>query len=99
MAIAQASTAKPAITKPATAKTAATTAPAAATEDGNPVPVSPFSQGPPTKPGLELKAIHMEDRKWREAQRGYVDPRRINRIQPKELRAVDPATQEKEYEH
>jgi uncharacterized protein (DUF885 family) len=32
-------------------------------------------------------------------QRGYVDPRRINRIQPKELRSVDPATQEKEYEH
>ncbi|WP_157477170.1 DUF885 domain-containing protein [Granulicella tundricola] len=76
-----------------------TTAPAAKTEDSNPAPISPFPQGPPSKPGLELKTIHTEDRKWREAQRGYVDPRRMNRIQPKELRSVDAATQAKEYDH
>jgi uncharacterized protein (DUF885 family) len=90
--------ARPTTTKSATAKPIATSAPAATT-DGNPVPASPFPQGPPTKPGLELKEIHTADRKWREAQRGYVDPRRINRIQPKELPSVDPATQEKAYEH
>ena len=77
----------------------ATTTPAAPTQDGSPVPASPFPQGPPTKPGLELIEIHTADRKWREAQRGYVDPRRANRVQPKELRSVDPATQAKEYEH
>ena len=98
LAATQAPATKAATAKPTTAKPA-TTASAVATEEGNPVPVSPFPQGPPTKPGLELKAIHMADRKWRETQRGYVDPRRINRVQPKELRSVDPATQEKEYEH
>lgn len=100
-ATAQPATAKPTAAKPAatTAPAAATTAPAAATQDGSPVPASPFPQGPPTKAGLELKEIHTADRKWREAQRGYVDPRRMNRVQPKELRSVDPATQEKEYEH
>jgi uncharacterized protein (DUF885 family) len=99
-AAAKPSAAKPAATttKPATAATAATT-PGAATAEGSPQPISPFPQGPPTKPGLELKAIHTEDRKWRETQRGYVDPRRMARVQPKELRSVDPATQAKEYEH
>src|ERR1700735_4839619 len=92
---AQAPAKTPAIAKPATANPAATTAPAP-TQDGSPVPASPFPQGPPTKPGLELTEIHTADRKWREAQRGYVDPRRANRVQPKELRSVDPATQEKE---
>jgi uncharacterized protein (DUF885 family) len=92
----KAATAKPASAAPATVKPSA---PAATNEDGNPLPASPFPQGPPTKAGLELKAIHAEDRKFREAQRGYVDPRRMNRVQPKELRSVDPATQEKEYEH
>ncbi|ADW67126.1 protein of unknown function DUF885 [Granulicella tundricola MP5ACTX9] len=100
LATAQAPAMKPATAKPATtAKPAMTTAPAAKTEDSNPAPISPFPQGPPSKPGLELKTIHTEDRKWREAQRGYVDPRRMNRIQPKELRSVDAATQAKEYDH
>jgi uncharacterized protein (DUF885 family) len=99
LAAAQAPATKPATAKPATAQPAATTKPAAATENSNPVPASPFAQGPPTKAGQELVAIHTADRKWRETQRGYVDPRRMNRIQPKELRAVDPATQAKEYEH
>src|ERR1700733_3854791 len=99
LAGAQAPPKTPATAKPATTNPAATTAPAGATQDGSPVPASPFPQGPPTKPGLELTEIHTADRKWREAQRGYVDPRRANRVQPKELRSVDPATQEKEYEH
>jgi uncharacterized protein (DUF885 family) len=79
---------------------AATPAAAAAVPDeGNPNPVSPFPVGPPSKAGMELVAIHTADRKWREAQRGYVDPRKFGRYQPKELPAVDPATQAKEYEH
>ncbi len=96
VAMAQAPATRTPAAKPPTATAAAS---AAATEDGSPIPISPFPQGPPTKQGLELKAIHTEDRKWRETQRGYVDPRRMNRVQPKELRSVDPATQAKEYDH
>ena len=103
LAVAQAPATKPTTVRPTndktTAKPAATIAPAVATEDGSPAPVSPFPAGPPTKPGLELTAIHAADRKWRESQRGYVDPRRIGRVQPKELRSVDAATQEKEFDH
>ena len=80
--------------KPTPAPTAATPA-----DEGNPVPISPFPQGPPTKGGAELKTIHAADRKWRESQRGYVDPRKRGRFQPKELPAVDAASQAKEYEH
>ncbi len=93
------SAAKPPVTTTAKATAAATVTTAAGAVDGSPAPISPFPQGPPTKPGMELKAIHAADRKWRESQRGYTDPRRMGRIQPKELRAVDPATQAKEYEH
>ena len=103
LSAAQVPAAKPAAGRPATAKstTAATsqTAASAATEDGSPAPISPFPQGPPTKAGLQLIAIHTADRKWRESQRGYVDPRRLGRFQPKQLPAVDPATQEKTYDH
>ena len=97
-AAAQAAGAKTAGSRPAAQATAGATA-AATAEDSNPAPVSPFPQGPPTKVGLELKAIHLADRKWRESQRGYVDPRRIGRVQPKELPSVDAATQAKTYEH
>ena len=99
IAAAQAPTAKPAAPAAIPAKPAAATSPAAAGDEGSPAPVSPFPQGPPTKAGIELKEIHTADRKWRETQRGYVDPRRFGRIQPKEFRSVDPATQAKEYEH
>jgi uncharacterized protein (DUF885 family) len=95
LAVGQAPATKPAA-KPATP--AAATA-AAGTAEGSPAPLSPFPQGPPTKAGLELTAIHSADRKWRESQRGYMDPRRFGRMQPKELRSVDPATQAAEYEH
>ena len=105
-AVGQAPAAKPAGARPATAKAAAATMPAATvttpatvTEGGSPAPISPFPQGPPTAAGVQLSAIHTADRKWREAQRGYVDPRRFGRFQPKELPAVDPATQEKTYDH
>lgn len=98
VATAQAPAAKPAAAKPP-AKPATAPAAAATTDNSNPAPASPFPQGPPSKAGLELVAIHTADRKWRETQRGYVDPRRVSRIQPKELRSVDPATQAKEYDH
>jgi uncharacterized protein (DUF885 family) len=68
-------------------------------EDGNPVPVSPFPAGPPSKGGLELNAIHKADTTWREAQRGYQPFGRQQRVQPAVLRAVDPATQQKALEH
>ncbi len=98
VATAQAPAAKPAAAKPP-AKPATAPAAAVTTDNSNPAPASPFPQGPPSKAGLELVAIHTADRKWRETQRGYVDPRRVSRIQPKELRSVDPATQAKEYDH
>jgi uncharacterized protein (DUF885 family) len=98
LAVAQAPATRPTAKTPA-ARTAVATAPAAVTTDGSPAPLSPFPQGPPTKAGLQLTAIHLADRKWQESQRGYVEPRRLARIQPKELRSVDPATQEKQYEH
>ena len=97
LAAAQApATAKPAATAPTATKT---TAPVATTDEGNPVPVSPFPQGPPTKAGLELKAIHKADTTWRESQRGAQKPREFGRVQPTMLRAVDPATQQKTLEH
>lgn len=94
----------PAKPKPAVAaKTAAPAAPAAAaaatTEDGSPVPASPFPQGPPSKNGLELVAIHKADLAWRETQRGYRPPGARQRIQPSVLPAVDAATQQKALEH
>jgi uncharacterized protein (DUF885 family) len=98
-ASAQAPTTKPGAAKPGAAKPAATTASAAATDDGNPIPASPFPAGPPSKAGLELKAIHKADTTWREAQRGAQPPRAIGRIQPTALRSVDPATQQKTLEH
>ena len=98
-ASAQAPAARPATAKPATAKPAAVTAPVATTEEGNPIPASPFPAGPPSKAGLELKAIHKEDTTWREAQRGAQPPRAIGRIQPTALRSVDPATQQKTLDH
>lgn len=99
LAAAQAPATRPAAAKPATAKLAAPRGTAATTEDGSPMPISPFPLGPPTKAGLELQAIHLADRKWRESQRGYVDPRKMGRVQPKELRSVDAATQAKTSEH
>ncbi|HEY9138778.1 MAG TPA: DUF885 family protein [Terriglobus sp.] len=94
----------PAKPKPAVAaKTAAPAAPAttaaATTEDGSPVPASPFPQGPPSKSGLELVAIHKADLAWRETQRGYRPPGARQRVQPSVLPAVDAATQQKALEH
>ena len=93
-------------TKPTTtAKPAATTKPAAApaavatTAEGNPVALSPFPTTAPSKAGLELKAIHQADTKWRESQRGAQPQRMMGRIQPTMLRSVDPATQQKTLEH
>jgi uncharacterized protein (DUF885 family) len=90
-------------TKPATPKPAAATAPAAPTaaktDEGNPLPVSPFPAGPPSKQGLELQAIHKADTIWRESQRGAQSPRQFGRVQPTALRSVDPATQQKTLEH
>lgn len=87
---AKATAAKPAVT--------ATTS-AAKTDDGNPVAISPFASGPPSKAGLELQAIHQADTKWRESQRGAQPLRQIGRIQPTALRSVDPVTQQKTLEH
>ena len=103
-ATAQAPAAKPATAKqttakPAPAKPAAAAAPVATTDEGNPVPASPFQAGPPSKEGLELKAIHKADTTWREAQRGAQPPRAIGRIQPTMLRSVDAASQQKTLEH
>ncbi len=96
---AQAPAAKPAPpARATTAKTAATTV-AAKTDDGNPVALSPFATAPPSKAGLELKAIHQADTKWRESQRGAQPPRMMGRIQPTMLRSVDAATQQKTLEH
>jgi uncharacterized protein (DUF885 family) len=97
VATSQAQATKPATAKPATAKPAATVP--AATDEGNPIPASPFPAGPPSKAGLELKAIHKADTTWRESQRGAQPQRLIGRIQPTMLRAVDPATQAKTLEH
>ena len=99
LATAQAPAQKPVAAKPATAKPAATAAPVATTDEGNPIPASPFPSGPPSKQGLELKAIHKADTTWRESQRGAQPPRAMGRIQPSMLRSVDPATQQKTYEH
>jgi uncharacterized protein (DUF885 family) len=97
LAGAQAPAAKPAATA-TTASSAAT--PAAKTdEDGNPVPVSPFTSGPPSKSGAELNAIHKADTTWRDAQRGAQPFVRGPRPQPKVLAAVDPATQQAKLEH
>ena len=41
-----------------------------------------FPQGPPSKAGLELKAIHQADTKWRESQRGAQPTRLVGKIQP-----------------
>ncbi len=98
LAGAQAPAAKPAAAKPTTVKPAATTA-AAKTDDGNPVALSPFATAPASKAGLELKAIHQADTKWRESQRGAQPPRMMGRIQPTMLRSVDAATQQKTLEH
>ncbi len=97
LAAAQAPATKPATAKPAAAKP--TAASVAAIDDGNPVPASPFPAGPPSKAGLELKAIHKADTAWRESQRGAQPPRLIGRLQPAMLRSVDPATQQKTLEH
>ena len=91
--------AQAAATKPKTAKSASATVPAAATDEGNPVPVSPFPSGPPSKGGLQLNAIHKADTTWREAQRGYQRPGTQDRVQLAVLRSVDPATQQKTLEH
>lgn len=93
---------KPAATPAKTAAVATPAAPAAAaatTDDGSPVPASPFPQGPPSKNGLELVAIHKADLAWRETQRGYRPPGARQRIQPSVLPAVDVATQQKALEH
>jgi uncharacterized protein (DUF885 family) len=99
LATAQAPSNKPTAVQQATAKPAATTVSAAATVDGNPIPASPFPAGPPSKGGLQLDAIHKADTAWRESQRGYQAPGTQGRIQLAELRAVDPATQQKTLEH
>jgi uncharacterized protein (DUF885 family) len=99
LAGAQAPAAKPTTAKPTVAKPAATTASATNTEEGNPVALSPLSTTSPSKAGLELKAIHQADTKWRESQRGAQPQRLIGRIQPSMLRSVDPATQQKTLEH
>jgi uncharacterized protein (DUF885 family) len=90
---------KPAAPQSTPAKPAAATAPVATTDEGNPVPVSPFPAGPPSKQGLELQAIHKADTTWRESQRGAQSPRLFGRVQPTALRSVDPATQQKTLEH
>ena len=84
--------------KPAPAKAAAS-APAADPDEGNPKPASPFPDGPPTKGGFELNAIHKADTTWREAQRGYQRPGTQGRVQLAVLRSVDAATQGKTLEH
>ncbi len=91
LAVAQAPATKPATAKPTTAKPAAATASAATIDEGNPAAVSPFPAAAPSKAGLELKAIHQADTKWRESQRGAQPLRQIGRIQPSMLRSVDPA--------
>ena len=98
-AVAQAPASKSTTARPAAAAKPAASAPVATTEEGNPIPVSPFPSGPPSKQGLELKAIHKADIAWRESQRGAQPPRAIGRIQPTMLRSVDPATQQKTLEH
>lgn len=90
---------KPATPPAAAAKTDVSAASATTTEDGSPVPASPFPQGPPSKSGLELIAIHKADLAWRETQRGYRPPGARQRIQPSVLPAVDAATQQKALEH
>jgi uncharacterized protein (DUF885 family) len=103
-AAAQAPAPKPAAPQSVPAKPAApaasTAAPATSkTDEGNPVPVSPFPAGPPSKQGLELQAIHKADTTWRESQRGAQPMRSMGRVQPTMLRSVDPATQQKALEH
>ncbi|MGD0733786.1 MAG: DUF885 family protein [Terracidiphilus sp.] len=85
--------------KPASGKDAKPVAAEAAAGDEGPAPASPFPQGPPSKGGLELSAIHKADRTWREAQRGGQPYGRQLLIQPSVLRAVDPETQHKALEH
>lgn len=104
--IAVATVAQTPAAKPKPAAAAKTAAPAtavvpaaASTEDGSPVPASPFPQGPPSKSGLELVSIHKADLAWRETQRGYRPPGARQRIQPSVLPAVDAATQQKALEH
>src|ERR1700733_8856548 len=75
LAGAQAPAAKPATAKPTVAKPATTTASAASTEEGNPVALSPLSTTSPSKAGLELKAIHQADTKWRGGLRRGPTPR------------------------
>ncbi len=99
LAAAQTPATKPPTAKPATAKPVATTVSATTTEDGNPVAHLPFSAVPPSKQGLELKAIHQADTKWRESQRGALPLRLMGKIQPAMLRSVDAATQQKTLEH
>ncbi|SDG03844.1 DUF885 domain-containing protein [Terriglobus roseus] len=95
IAAAQAPSAKPATAKPAQPAAAAATT----TEDGSPIPASPFPSGPPSKAGEQLTAIHKADMAWRETQRGYRPPGARQRIQPSVLPAVDAATQQKALEH
>ena len=83
--------------KPAAATATATPAPA--TDEGNPLALSPFPTTPPSKAGIELTTIHRADIKWRESQRGALPERRMGRIQPTLLPSVDPATQQKTLEH
>ena len=46
-----------------------------------------------------MKTIHQADTKWRESQRGAQPLRLMGRVQPSQLRSVDPATQQKTLEH
>ncbi|WP_047492565.1 DUF885 family protein [Terriglobus sp. TAA 43] len=96
IAAAQAPSAKPATAKPAPPAAAAA---ATTTEDGSPIPASPFPSGPPSKAGEQLTTIHKVDMAWRETQRGYRPPGARQRIQPSVLPAVDAATQQKALEH
>jgi uncharacterized protein (DUF885 family) len=87
-AMAQAPAGKPAAIPPMTLS-----------EDGNPLSLAEIQAGPPGKQDEALKAIYTADQRWRESQRGAQSARQMGRIQPTMLRAVDPATQEKAYEH
>ena len=81
------------------AKPVAKEAPVQTGEDGNPIPVSPFLTAPPTKYGEQLTAIHRADTAWRDSQRGAQPFTRGPRPQPKQLPAVDPATQQAKLDH
>ena len=63
--------------------------------NGDPAPKAAVEPG---KQDAALQAIYLADEKWRESQRGAGDMRHYDKVQPM-LRSVDPATQEKAYEH